>query len=182
MAARFLDVTGRQKFSFCARQPHAIFTFASHVLLFPYEYDFLETVFLGVKLKTSTAEVTFAFVAGPHRSSSPPPRPPSPRQRGSPTKSMHQHRARRWTPPRSARSATAMLLLQLFASGSDRVFSQSTECGDGMVCRNGGQCVVPDGDKVMSYSCKCNDSWINGPTFTGAQCELPTADCSSGIW
>lgn len=48
-----------------------------------------------------------------------------------------------------------------------------------MKCLNGGRCVTT---AEGIFRCECNDSWINGPTFTGAKCEIPTADCSNGIW
>ena len=70
------------------------------------------------------------------------------------------------------------MLVVLLSVGS--VFCQRTDCGDGgLTCYNGGACeMLGDG----TPRCKCNTSWINGPTFTGAQCEIPTADCSSGVW
>ena len=70
------------------------------------------------------------------------------------------------------------LLVVLLSAGS--VFCQSTDCGvDGLTCHNGGACEkLGDG----TPRCKCNTSWINGPTFTGAQCETPTADCTGGLW
>jgi len=63
----------------------------------------------------------------------------------------------------------------------DSVRSASMECGeDGLVCHNNGVCFLAN--ESQPARCECNDQWIFGPTFTGAQCEQPTVDCGNGIW
>ena len=71
--------------------------------------------------------------------------------------------------------APSILFITLFACKP--IQALRTECGnDGQWCLNDGKC------DPSANSCICNDSWINGPTFTGAQCEIATADCGHGIW
>ena len=62
-------------------------------------------------------------------------------------------------------------------------FAASVACGgEGLVCQHtdeGTACGTgPDG----APRCICNTHWALGPTYTGAECEVPTVDCGTGVW
>lgn len=78
------------------------------------------------------------------------------------------------SPTRLSQATLVMIIGNL---AIEPIWAERTECGNhGLWCLNGGKC------DPSTYSCVCNDSWINGPTFTGGQCEIETADCGHGVW